>query len=160
MEVTKGEFSGSGRRIALVVAQFNGPITERLQKGAVETLLRYGVQEEAIECFSVPGAFELPVVCKECALTGKYDAVIAIGAVIRGETYHFEIVANQAASGVMEASLSTGVPVVFSVLTTDTVEQAWARSGVKGENHGAKGALTALEMASLMQKVKQSELCV
>jgi 6,7-dimethyl-8-ribityllumazine synthase len=160
MEIVKGDFSGKGRRFALVVAQFNEPITEKLFQGAVETLLRHGVEEEAIECFSVPGAFELPVICKECALTGKYDAVIALGAVIRGETYHFEVVANQAASGVMEASLSTGVPVIFSVLTVDTVEQAWTRCGVKGENSGASGAKTALEMASLIQKVKQTELCV
>jgi len=159
METMKGDYSGAGRRFALVVAEFNAPITEELKKGAVATLLSHGVSEEAIEIFSVPGAFELPVICKECALTGDYDAVIAIGAVIRGETYHFEVVANQAASGVMEASLSTGVPVILSVITTDTVEQAWARAGVKGPNLGATGAMSALEMASLIQKVKQTELC-
>lgn len=160
MEVIKGCLEGTGKRFALVVARFNEPITTKLKEGAYETLVQHGVSEEAIECFSVPGAFELPLVAKECALTDRYDAVIVLGAVIRGETYHFDVVANQAASGTMEASLSTGVPVIFSVLTTDTVEQAWARAGIKGENLGVSGARTALEMTSLMKTIKQSEVCV
>ena len=140
---------GEGKRIAIVVARFNSDITERLLAGALEALEESGVREEDIAVTWVPGAFEIPLIAKRFAESGNYDAVICLGAVIRGETAHFEHVATQAASGIMQTALSTDVPVIFSVLTTENYEQAEARSGKREENGGFTGALTALEMAHL-----------
>ena len=140
---------GEGRRVAIVVARFNSAITERLLAGSLEAFEESGVHEKDIVVTWVPGAFEIPLIAKRFAESGRYDAVICLGAVIRGETAHFEHVATQAASGIMQIMLSTDVPVIFSVLTTENYEQAEARSGKREENGGFTGALTALEMANL-----------
>ena len=140
---------GAGKRIAIVASRFNSGITERLLAGALEALEEAGVREEDIAVTWVPGAFEIPLIAKRFATSSRYDAVICLGAVIRGETAHFEHVATQAASGIMQTALSTDVPVVFSVLTTENYEQAEARSGKREENGGFTGALTALQIANL-----------
>src|SRR3954467_8690508 len=132
----EGRLDGSGLRVAIAVARFNDFITERLLHGARDGLARHGVDEASITVAWVPGAFELPLVCKRLAASGEFDAVIALGAVIRGATAHFDHVAGQCASGLAAAQLETGVPVVFGVLTTDTIEQAVERAGTKAGNKG------------------------
>ena len=140
-----------GHRYALVVARFNHEITERLLDGALDGLKEHGVSDESIHTSWVPGAFELPLIAKKQAESGNYDAVICMGAVIRGETAHFDYVAGMAAEGILKVSLETDVPVIFSVLTTENWEQAEARAGRKEENIGYNGALTAIEMVNLLQ---------
>ena len=141
-------------RFAIVLARFNELIGKSLLEGARDALLRHGVQEERITLARVPGAFEIPLAAQELAKTGKYDAVICLGAVIRGATGHYDYVAGQMAAGIAQASLSTGVPVLFGVLTTDTIEQAIERAGTKAGNKGADAALAALEMVDLLAKVR------
>ena len=148
--VFEGALSGGGLRVAVVASRFNDTITLRLVDGARDGLRRHGVSEDAIDLAWAPGAFELPLVCARLAASGQYDAVIAVGAVIRGATGHYDFVAGQCASGLQRASLDTGVPVVFGVLTTDTIEQAVERSGTKAGNKGFEAALTAIEMANLL----------
>ena len=138
-----------GARFAIVAARFNSAIVERLVEGALDGLARHGVDPENTLLVRVPGAWELPLVCARLAKSNKFDAVIALGAVIRGATAHFEHVAGEAARGVAEASIATGVPVVFGVLTTDTIEQAVERAGTKAGNKGFDAALSAIEMVSL-----------
>lgn len=150
MNVFVGDPSGSGRRFAIVVSRFNELVTERLMSGAVAWLERHGVAESDIDVAWVPGAVEIGIVAKRCAASGDYAAVIAIGAVVRGETSHYDVVCSMVASGVAEASQSTGVPVIFGVLTTDTMEQALDRAGGKAGNKGAEAAATAIEMANLL----------
>lgn len=140
-------------RIAVVAARFNEAITRRLVDGCLDTLAGNGLPDPA-PVHWVPGALELPLAAQTLALTQRYDAVICLGAVIRGETYHFEVVANEAARGIARASLSTGVPVIFGVLTADTVAQAKARAGAGSSNKGREAALAALEMAGFMRSVK------
>ncbi len=147
------DLTTDGHRYALVVARFNQPITSRLLEGAKQGLQEHGVDESRISVIWVPGAFELPLVAKKLAESQLYDAVICLGAVIRGETAHFEHVAGQAASGILHASLTTDTPVIFSVLTTETLEQAQARSGEKESNSGYHGALSAIEMVNLLKKL-------
>jgi 6,7-dimethyl-8-ribityllumazine synthase len=147
------DLDGRGQSIALVCSRFNEEITKDLLAGAERALGECGVAEDGIEIFFVPGAFELPLVAKRLASTGRYDAVIVLGAVIRGETGHYELVAGQAASGIARAALDTGVPVVFGVLATETVEQARARSGGELGNRGEDAALTAIEMATLLAQI-------
>ncbi len=148
-KVVEGNFEGKGKSFAVVVARFNDFITKNLLSGAVDTLVRHGVDETKITVYKVPGAFEIPYACKKAAEEGKYDAVIALGAVIRGATPHFDFVANEATKGVAQVSLQTGVPIVFGVLTTDTIEQAVERAGTKSGNKGADAAMTAIEMVNL-----------
>jgi 6,7-dimethyl-8-ribityllumazine synthase len=145
------DLKGEGHRIALAVARFNGAIVETLVQGAIDGLVRHGVAEDAITIARCPGSWELPLVCKKLAGSGKYDAVIALGAVIRGETPHFEYVAGQCASGLAAIALETQVPIVFSVLTCDTTEQAMARAGGKAGNKGFDAAMTAIEMVNLLE---------
>ncbi len=140
---------GSGRRLALAVSQVNESITDRLLEGARDALLQNGVPEEYITVHRVPGAFELPLACKWLAESGGYDAVLALGAVIRGQTSHFDYICRQAAQGIQQASLETGVPVIFGVLTCETQEQAIERAGGRRGNKGAEAAMAALEMADL-----------
>ena len=140
---------GSGRRLAIAVSQFNESITDRLLEGARAALLQSGVPEGNITVHRVPGAFELPLACKWLAESGVYDAVVALGAVIRGQTPHFDYICSQAAHGIQQASLETGVPVIFGVLTCETREQAIARAGGQAGNKGAEAAMAALEMATL-----------
>ncbi len=148
-----GNLSSPAGRFAIVVGRFNGLVTESLLTSCRDTLLRHGVPDDAIDVAWVPGSFEIPLVASKLAASARYAAVICLGCVIRGETAHFDHVAGQAASGVQQASLSTGVPVIFGILTTDTVEQALNRAGLKGGNKGSDAALAAIEMVSLLSKL-------
>ena len=144
-------FSAEGMRFAVIVSRWNHELTSKLAKGAIEALIEAGVGDDQIDRFDVPGAFELPVLCLKAAEKRKYDAVIALGVVIRGDTPHFEYVAGQAAAGIMRASMDTGVPVMFGVITADTLKQALARSGEKADNKGYEAAMSAIEMVHAMQ---------
>jgi len=145
--------AGGGMKVALACSRFNELITERLLAGATDALLRHGVAESAITVAWAPGSFELPLVAKRLAESGQFDAVVCLGAVIRGETGHYDQVANQCAAGIQRAGLDTGVPVVFGVLTTDTTEQAVERAGTKSGNKGAEAAMTAIEMVDLLRQL-------
>ena len=147
----QGGTNGEGLRIAIVVANFNDFITARLLDGAKAALARNGVRDDDVTVVSVPGSFELPLVAKKLAESKRHDAVISLGAVIRGETDHYEHVAGEAAKGIANAGLSSGVPVIFGVLTTDTLEQAINRAGGKQGNNGYGAGLAAIEMANLMR---------
>lgn len=148
----EGSGFGTNLRIGIVVARFNEFITKKLLEGAIGTLQRYGVREEAITVMWVPGAFEIPLTAKKLADTGENDAIITLGAVIEGETPHFDYVCKEVSSGVREASMSSGVPVLFGILTTHTIEQAMARTGIKAGNKGADAALGAIEMGNVMKE--------
>jgi 6,7-dimethyl-8-ribityllumazine synthase len=145
------DMSGSDLRIAIVVARFNEDVTRRLLRGALNALKERGVEDPDV--LWVPGSLELPVTALALAERGNHDAIVCLGCVIRGETYHFEVVANQAAAGIMQVQLDTGVPVAFGVITTEDKEQALARSGPKN-NKGAEAAEAAIEMANLMREVQ------
>ena len=147
----QGGMNGEGLRIGIVVATFNEFITSKLLDGAQAALARHGVRDDDVSVASVPGSFELPLVAKKLAESGQHDAVICLGAVIRGETDHYEHVAGEAAKGISNAAMSTGVPVIFGVLTTDTLEQAINRAGGKQGNNGYGAGLAAIEMANLMR---------
>ena len=153
MTVYTGRMRGDGLRVALACARFNDFITERLLSGARDGLVRHGVDEASITEAWVPGAFELPLVSMQLAASGEYDAVVCLGAVIRGATGHYDQVANNVASGIAKVSLDTGVPVVFGVLTVDTIEQAIERAGTKAGNKGYEAAETAIEMADLLRQL-------
>lgn len=140
-------------RVAVIAARFNALVVDPLVAGAHDTLVRHGVRDDNITLYKVPGAFEIPMLAKKLAGSGQYDAVLALGAVIRGATPHFDHVCNQAAAGVMKAGLETQIPVVFGVLTTDTIEQAMERAGSKAGNKGADAALTAIEMCNLLESL-------
>ncbi|CEH29933.1 6,7-dimethyl-8-ribityllumazine synthase [Aneurinibacillus migulanus] len=148
-KVYEGNLVGTGLRIGIVVGRFNEFITSKLLGGALDALKRHGVEENDVEVAWVPGAFEIPMFVKKMAESGKYDAVIALGTVIRGSTPHFDYVCNEAAKGVASIGLSTGVPTIFGVLTTDTIEQAIERAGTKAGNKGWEAAAAAIEMANL-----------
>ena len=148
-----GILSAEGRKFGIVVSRFNEFISSKLLEGALDCLYRHKANEENIEIFWVPGSFEIPLVAKKLALKGQYDAVICLGAVIRGATPHFEYVASEVAKGVALTSLETGVPVIFGIITSDTIEQAIERAGTKAGNKGWDAALTAVEMADLIAKI-------
>lgn len=148
-KVYEGNLVGTGLRIGIVVGRFNEFITSKLLGGALDALKRHGVEENDVEVAWVPGAFEIPLFVKKMAESGKYDAVIALGTVIRGSTPHFDYVCNEAAKGVASIGLSTGVPTIFGVLTTDTIDQAIERAGTKAGNKGWEAAAAAIEMANL-----------
>ena len=150
----KGELQGEGLRIAVIVARFNQFVTQRLLEGAQHALSSQGVREEDIVVAWVPGAFELPVVAKTFADTGRYDAIICLGAVIKGETAHFDVVARHACNGIGKVSLDTGVPVMLGVLTTDDMDQAINRAGGKSGNVGHSAAVGAIETARLIRAAK------
>ncbi|MCY8672075.1 6,7-dimethyl-8-ribityllumazine synthase [Bacillus haynesii] len=149
MNKIEGHVIGTDLKIGIVVARFNDFITSKLLSGAEDTLLRHGVKADDIDVAWVPGAFEIPLIAKKMAETKKYDAVITLGTVIRGATSHYDYVCNEAAKGIAASSMSTGVPVIFGVLTTDTIEQAVERAGTKAGNKGAEAAAAAIEMANL-----------
>ena len=149
MTLFEGNLSGAGLRMAIVASRFNDTITTRLVEGATDGLRRHGVDPDAVDLAWVPGAFEVPLVARRLARSGRYDAVITLGAVIRGATGHYDVVAGQCAAGVARAALDADVPIVFGVLTTDTIEQAVERSGTKAGNKGFEAAITAIEMANL-----------
>lgn len=153
MRVIEGTYQGEGVKIAIVAARFNEFITQKLVGGAEDTLLRHGVAADDITLAWVPGAFEIPVVAQKMAASGKYDAVICLGAVIRGATSHYDYVCAETSKGIAQASMETGVPVLFGVLTTDTIEQAIERAGTKSGNKGSDCAMSALEMVSLCRKL-------
>ena len=153
----KIDLDGKGLKIAVVSARFNEVITRQLVLGAVETLDRYGVDDNDISVAWVPGSFELPVVAKAFAESGKYDAIICLGAVIRGETDHYNMVANQSASGIASVGRETGVPTIFGVLTTENMDQAMNRSGGKAGNLGSNSAVAAVETALLIKSIKSSK---
>lgn len=150
----QGDFSAAGARFAIVASRFNSFIVERLSQAALDTLRRHGVGDDSVEMIQVPGAFELPFVVKRAAGGGRYDAVIALGAVIRGSTPHFDYVAGSCARGLSEVALTCNVPVAFGVLTVDTIEQAIERAGTKAGNKGADAAQSAIEMVSLLRKLE------
>ena len=149
-----GDFNPKKARFGIAVARFNSFIVESLVSGAIDTLQRHGVDDKDIEVVRVPGAFELPVIVQAMANSGNYDSVIALGAVIRGSTPHFDIVADASAKGLATIALDTGLPIINGILTTDSIEQAIERAGTKAGNKGAEAAVTAIEMASLMAKFK------
>ncbi|WP_215146116.1 6,7-dimethyl-8-ribityllumazine synthase [Exiguobacterium qingdaonense] len=149
----EGNLVGEGLKIGIVVGRFNDLITMRLLDGAKDALKRHGVKEEDVSLAFVPGAFELPLVAKKMAMSQKYDAVITLGAVIRGATPHFDYVCNEAAKGVAQTSYQSEVPVIFGVLTTETIEQAIERAGTKAGNKGWEAATSAIEMANLLKQV-------
>lgn len=150
----EGRLDGSGLAIAIVAGRFNDMVTERLLAGARSALERHGVDPQRIDVAWVPGSFETPGTAKLLAASGRYDAVICLGAVIRGNTPHFEYVSAQASAGVLRAGLDTGVPVIFGILTTDNVEQAFDRAGLKQGNKGYDAAMSALEMANLYRAMR------
>jgi 6,7-dimethyl-8-ribityllumazine synthase len=151
-----GELTARGLRFAIAVSRFNSFITDRLLVAAVDALRRSGAQQGDVDVVHVPGAFELPLTAKKLALTGKYDALIAIGCVIRGETAHYDYVCSETSRGLQLAQMDTGVPVIFCVLTCDTLEQAIDRAGLKGGNKGFEAGLGAIEMAQLSRKLKSA----
>lgn len=153
MREVRGDFLARGRRFAIVVARFNELVTGKLLDGAVECLRAHGIDEDDLLVAWVPGAFELPLVSRRLAASGGFDAVVCLGAVVRGETPHFDHVAGQAALGIRTAAEDTGVPVIFGVLTTDTLEQAIGRSGGKHGNKGWDAAMAALETASVLEQL-------
>jgi 6,7-dimethyl-8-ribityllumazine synthase len=153
----RGALEGRGRRFAIAASRFNELVVKRLVDGATSCLRRHGIEEDDLDIVWVPGAFELPLVARALAGTHAYDAVVCIGAVIRGETPHFDLVAGQAAEGIRRAGEETGVPVAFGVLTTDSLEQAMDRAGGAHGNKGWDAAIAALEMASVLDRLPKAE---
>jgi 6,7-dimethyl-8-ribityllumazine synthase len=149
--IYEGTFATPPGRFALVAARFNGAIVEPLVAGAIDALTRHGVKDDAIDVVRVPGSYEIPLVAKKLAASGRYAALICLGAVIRGETGHYDHVAGEAAGGIGRVALETGVPVIFGVLTTETLEQAINRAGAKSGNKGFEAALAAIEMVNLLR---------
>lgn len=153
MNILEGKLIAEGQKIAIVAGRFNEIITNKLLGGAVDAFKRHGGDEKDIDLAWVPGAFEIPLVAKKLAETKKYDAVICLGAVIRGATPHFDMVANETTKGIAAAGLQTGVPIIFGVLTTDNIEQAVERAGSKAGNKGFEAVTTAIEMVNLMKQI-------
>ena len=151
----EGMLLGEGLKFGVIVARFNDFITNKLLEGAQDALLRHGVNEEDIEVALVPGSFEIPLAAQRLANTKRYDAIICLGAVIRGGTPHFEYVAAEVTKGIAQVGLSAGMPVIYGVITADTLEQAIERAGTKQGNEGAKAALTAIEMANLLNSIEE-----
>jgi 6,7-dimethyl-8-ribityllumazine synthase len=150
----EGKLDAKGLRFGIVVGRFNSFISERLLEGALDALLRHGAEDKNIEVARVPGSFEIPLAARKMAATAKYDALICLGAVIRGATPHFDYVAAEVAKGIAHVSLDTGVPIAFGVLTTDSIEQAIERAGTKAGNKGFEAAMTAVETANLFKGLK------
>jgi 6,7-dimethyl-8-ribityllumazine synthase len=153
LKTREGDLIARDIRVAIVAARFNDFVVEKLVAGATDALLRHGASEKGLELVRVPGAFDMPLVVRRLALSKRYDAIVALGAVIKGETAHFDFVAGECASGIARAALESGVPVGFGVLTCDTFEQAIDRAGGKAGNKGAEAALAALEMANLLKRL-------
>lgn len=153
MKVYEGNLIAEGLKFGIVVGRFNEFIGSKLLSGAIDTLKRHGVKEEEIELTWVPGAFEMPLIAKRMATSKKYDAIIALGAVIKGSTPHFDYVSSEVSKGIASVTLDTGIPVAFGVLTTDSIEQAIERAGTKAGNKGSEAAATAIEMANLLKEL-------
>jgi len=150
-KILEGKLSATGLRFALIVSRFNDFVVGRLQEGSVDAIVRHGGDEKNIEIIKVPGAFEIPLIAKKAAKSGKYDAVICLGAVIRGATPHFDYVAAEVSKGIATVGLETEIPITFGVLTTDNIEQAIERAGSKSGNKGWDAAVSAIEMVSLLK---------
>jgi 6,7-dimethyl-8-ribityllumazine synthase len=150
----EGKFNEAGGRYGVVVSRWNGFITEKLKGGALDALRRHGIDDDSVTVAYCPGSYEIPLTAQVMAESGKFDAVIAIGLVIRGATSHYDFVAGAANNGVLQANLKTGIPVVFGVLTTENIEQSIERAGTKAGNKGEEAALTAIEMVSLLKQLK------
>ena len=157
MKIYEGKLVAQGMRVGIVASRFNEFIVSELLSGCEDALLRHGVLGDAISVAWVPGAFEIPVVASQMAKSGQYDAVIALGAVIRGATSHYDYVCNEVSKGIAHVSLESGVPVMFGVLTTDTIEQAIERAGTKAGNKGAECAQGAIEMVNLLRTLKRAD---
>ncbi|MBI5195087.1 MAG: 6,7-dimethyl-8-ribityllumazine synthase [Nitrospirae bacterium] len=153
MKTYEGELQAKGLKFGIVVSRFNDFITNKLLEGAVDVLLRHGAAEKDIDVVKVPGSFEIPLAAKKIAGRNTYDAVICLGTIIRGATPHFDYIAAEAAKGIASASMDTGVPMAFGVITADTIEQAVERAGTKSGNKGADAAIVAIEMAQLLKKL-------
>jgi 6,7-dimethyl-8-ribityllumazine synthase len=153
MKTYEGKLTAENLKIGIVIARFNEFISGKLLEGALDCLRRHGADDENINISWVPGAFEIPLISKKMALSGKYDAVICLGAVIRGATPHFNYVSNEVSKGVASVSLEANMPIIFSVLTTDNIEQAIERAGTKSGNKGYDGAMAAIEMANLIKQL-------
>ena len=154
MHTFEGKLVASGLKIGIVAARFNEFIVNKLVSGAMDALLRHDVREEDIDLAWVPGAFEIPLIAKKMAESGRYDAVICLGAVIRGAPSHYELVCNEAAKGIAQVSLASGVPVLFGIVTTENIEQAIERAGTKAGNKGYDSAMAAIEMAALVRQIE------
>jgi 6,7-dimethyl-8-ribityllumazine synthase len=152
-KIHQGHLNAAGKRFALVVSRFNEFFSNRLLGGAQDCLVRHGAADEDVEVFRVPGSLELPLVARKVAESGRFHAVVCLGAIVRGQTAHFEYVASECARGVAAVSLQTGVPTIFGVITTETVEQAVDRAGARTGNRGAEAALAAIEMANLLDQL-------
>lgn len=151
--VIEGQLSGAGMRIAIVAARFNSFVVDHLVGGATDVLVRHGVRADDVTLVRVPGAFEIPLACKQLAATGRYDGIVALGAVIRGATSHYDLVCAEAAKGIARVALEFGRPVSFGVLTTDTIEQAIERAGTKAGNKGCDAAMAVIEMVGLGREI-------
>ena len=152
-EIIEGKLEAKGFKFGLIVSRFNSFICERLLEGAIDTLVRHGADAQKLTVVRVPGAFEIPLMAKKMVGTGKFDAIICLGAVIRGGTPHFEYVSSEVTKGIASVSLDSGLPIAFGVLTTDSVEQAIERAGTKAGNKGVEAAMSAIEMANLMKAI-------
>ena len=155
-KIIEAKLQAEGKKFALVVSRFNDFITDKLLGGAVDGLLRSGARDKDVEIVKVPGAFEIPLMAKKMAATGRFNAVICLGAVIRGTTPHFEYVSAEVSKGVAKIGLESEIPVIFGIVTTDTIEQAIERAGTKAGNKGWDAAITAIEMANLIEVVDQA----
>jgi 6,7-dimethyl-8-ribityllumazine synthase len=153
MKIIEGEIQAKGLKFGIVMSRFNDFITSRLLDGAVDAIIRHGAQEGDIEIVKVPGSFEIPLAAKKLASKGMYNAIICLGTVIRGATPHFDYVAAEVSKGIAAASLETGVPIAFGIITSDTIEQAIERAGSKAGNKGWDAAITAIEMAQVIRKI-------
>ena len=151
--IIEGELSAKNKRYAIVVSRFNELIGSKLLDGATDCLMRHDLSEEAMDVIWVPGAYEIPLVAKKAAESGLYDAVICLGAVIRGETPHFDFIAAESAKGIAQASMQTGIPIIYGIITSDSVEQAINRAGTTAGNRGFDAAMSAIEMSNLMDKI-------
>lgn len=153
MKIIEGELQAKGLKFCIVISRFNDFITNKLLDGAKDALLRHGANDDGIDVIRVPGSFEIPMVAKKMALKGTYNAIICLGTVIRGATPHFEYIAAEVSKGIAVASMETGVPIAFGIITSDTIEQAIERAGTKSGNKGWDAAITAIEMAQLLKKL-------
>jgi 6,7-dimethyl-8-ribityllumazine synthase len=153
MKIIEGELQAKGLKFGIVISRFNEFITSKLLDGAKDALLRHGAKDEDIDVVKVPGSFEIPIVAKKMALKGTYNSVICLGTVIRGATPHFDYIAAEVSKGIAAASMDTGIPIAFGVITCDTIEQAVERAGSKSGNKGWDAAITAIEMAQVMKKI-------
>ena len=153
MKCIEGELHAKGLKFGIIVSRFNDFITGKLLEGAKDALLRHGAKEDDIDVVKVPGSFEIPLVAKKMAVKGAYNAIICLGTIIRGATPHFEYVASEASKGIASASMETGIPMAFGIITTDTIEQAVERAGTKSGNKGWDAAITAIEMVQLLKKI-------